>query len=359
MDNWVKHMIFIMIFLFMIIFLALSYDSFKDCVEPIHHWYMGFICFGLIHRILLMWSENINPSGILWVVLMVFIVPISLIFIFLWNIVGAIYLAMITQSDSCDDCMNQSSLIFDWVLVIMIFLFYISFFISFLIILRQIQNKKEKENEVKTRLRKIYNDVLISDSILTKKGIYEIRNNIDVLQFNYQEIIEKMGILPEEEQVIRLFYIPEVRKTPSSISKIKDSLMLDTDDTLNMDQSDQNKSGNLTEPLLDMMRKKHKEDILEKTQSYIQQNADEDAEECIICFDPFEDLLTKVVLKCNHKFHENCLFSWFQKKMTCPMCRRNIRLDLLSLLKDHLKEMESDIEEPHRESFASNLFLDQ
>jgi len=30
-------------------------------------------------------------------------------------------------------------------------------------------------------------------------------------------------------------------------------------------------------------------------------------------------------LECNHKFHKKCLFEWFNKSLTCPLCRTRIR----------------------------------
>ena len=45
-------------------------------------------------------------------------------------------------------------------------------------------------------------------------------------------------------------------------------------------------------------------------------------EYCIICFIEYENLC---ITKCDHKFCENCLLSWFKKnKTSCPVCRVDI-----------------------------------
>jgi len=45
------------------------------------------------------------------------------------------------------------------------------------------------------------------------------------------------------------------------------------------------------------------------------------SEECPVCLDSccHKDLLT---LPCGHSFHTICILEWFDKQMTCPVCRR-------------------------------------
>jgi len=47
-------------------------------------------------------------------------------------------------------------------------------------------------------------------------------------------------------------------------------------------------------------------------------------EECAICLNPFIDnnLLT---IPCGHTYHTECILEWFDKKMTCPMCRKKFK----------------------------------
>ena len=48
-----------------------------------------------------------------------------------------------------------------------------------------------------------------------------------------------------------------------------------------------------------------------------------DGLDCCICLDKFVENGESVVLKCNHRFHINCIINWFEKEATCPLCRRN------------------------------------
>ena len=49
----------------------------------------------------------------------------------------------------------------------------------------------------------------------------------------------------------------------------------------------------------------------------------EDGLDCCICLDKFDENGKSIVLKCNHRFHTNCIINWFEKELTCPLCRRN------------------------------------
>ncbi len=46
--------------------------------------------------------------------------------------------------------------------------------------------------------------------------------------------------------------------------------------------------------------------------------------ECSICFDEFKD---KNIFKlpCGHTYHYNCIMDWFDKEMTCPLCRTKFK----------------------------------
>ncbi|TKY54172.1 RING-H2 finger protein ATL2 [Spatholobus suberectus] len=44
--------------------------------------------------------------------------------------------------------------------------------------------------------------------------------------------------------------------------------------------------------------------------------------ECAVCLSEFEDGETgRVLPKCNHSFHTECIDMWFQSHATCPLCR--------------------------------------
>jgi len=46
---------------------------------------------------------------------------------------------------------------------------------------------------------------------------------------------------------------------------------------------------------------------------------------CAICTDPISIGKPAKQLPCNHLFHENCISTWFCRRLTCPLCRRNFR----------------------------------
>ena len=56
--------------------------------------------------------------------------------------------------------------------------------------------------------------------------------------------------------------------------------------------------------------------------------------DCAICLENLyseNNLKKPVILKCEHKFHPNCLYQWFHKNSTCPLCR--IKCNIISISK--------------------------
>ena len=45
-----------------------------------------------------------------------------------------------------------------------------------------------------------------------------------------------------------------------------------------------------------------------------------DEEECLICLEYFQVDEIVTIINCNHKYHTHCLYTWFEKKQTCPIC---------------------------------------
>jgi len=45
------------------------------------------------------------------------------------------------------------------------------------------------------------------------------------------------------------------------------------------------------------------------------------AKECSICFNPLKQS-NYVLLNCEHSFCPSCIFAWFIKDLSCPLCRR-------------------------------------
>lgn len=53
--------------------------------------------------------------------------------------------------------------------------------------------------------------------------------------------------------------------------------------------------------------------------------------ECAICLSKFEDVeILRLLPKCKHGFHINCLDEWLEKHSSCPLCRHKISADDLS-----------------------------
>jgi hypothetical protein len=46
--------------------------------------------------------------------------------------------------------------------------------------------------------------------------------------------------------------------------------------------------------------------------------------DCTVCLEPFKASDVAAKLDCGHKFHENCLVDWLEKKSNCPICRAQV-----------------------------------
>jgi hypothetical protein len=49
-----------------------------------------------------------------------------------------------------------------------------------------------------------------------------------------------------------------------------------------------------------------------------------DEDKCAVCLCKLDD--KTCMLECGHKFHTTCIFTWFKKKPSCPMCRSKVCL---------------------------------
>lgn len=58
------------------------------------------------------------------------------------------------------------------------------------------------------------------------------------------------------------------------------------------------------------------------TFSYKSSTTDQEAAECCICLSNFEDgHKVKVLPKCSHRFHSECVDKWLRNCSNCPLCR--------------------------------------
>lgn len=53
---------------------------------------------------------------------------------------------------------------------------------------------------------------------------------------------------------------------------------------------------------------------------------DKNNDGCLICLELFNQGETVIRLKCNHYYHTQCIYSWFEKKMTCPLCDEILKI---------------------------------
>ena len=113
--------------------------------------------------------------------------------------------------------------------------------------------------------------------------------------------------------------------------------------------------------------------------NFTPQKEEKSLKTCSICFDECKG--KTCTLECGHTFHTKCIFTWFNKNNTCPMCRAEVkemknkveqqvgkRFDvppesILNTLFDMFEQMNQDLGEPpmtQREyAQGSMLFLQQ
>ena len=49
---------------------------------------------------------------------------------------------------------------------------------------------------------------------------------------------------------------------------------------------------------------------------------------CIIGLNNFTKDEIIIKLKCNHYYHTHCIYAWFEKKPTCPICDDILKIEL-------------------------------
>ncbi|XAR69473.1 hypothetical protein NMG60_11001066 [Bertholletia excelsa] len=67
---------------------------------------------------------------------------------------------------------------------------------------------------------------------------------------------------------------------------------------------------------------------------------DKDGLECAVCLNPFEPTeVLKLLPKCKHAFHVECVDKWLITHGTCPLCRHQVDLQDLLFLADDIKTL--------------------
>lgn len=356
MSNFIRTLVFICLWIFLIVDLAINYGHYSTCEKPIHHWYMGFLIFFLSHRLLLIWIECFPIGTCFWVFLVIFLGPVSLIFIFAWNILGTVYLAYVTNSPDRAKCISTGTMVVDWIIISLIYLAYAFLFCIFYGVIKAIKKQKKKVEALKSKLRAVYVTMLMPEENLPKSEISSTILKVEALLKVESKELDKFPLFFEEENVMRLFYIKEINKSQLRISELKDSVK-ERLSSIDMSQGKVSNDDSLAEPLLQMINKNPMEEQMNKRMSDIRQNASQESEDCIICFEALDNPLKKMVLKCSHKFHEKCIFNWLKVKPNCPMCRTNIRKGLLECILEHLKKIGSSRRVSDIQEVESDMYL--
>lgn len=67
-----------------------------------------------------------------------------------------------------------------------------------------------------------------------------------------------------------------------------------------------------------------------------QDGIDEEAKECcIICLMSFKrDEVILVHPGCNHLYHQTCIGAWHDNNLPCPMCKRNVRFEMIDAIRN-------------------------
>lgn len=76
---------------------------------------------------------------------------------------------------------------------------------------------------------------------------------------------------------------------------------------------------------------------------------------CSICLNPFHVGLKVKKTKCNHIFHKECINSWLEKNLTCPICRTVINETNSKLLDQNYLHMRPSFQIPY--SLLGNRFI--
>ena len=57
-------------------------------------------------------------------------------------------------------------------------------------------------------------------------------------------------------------------------------------------------------------------------------NIEEHLDDCSICLENIINEETKQITSCNHTFHEECMAKWMSLNHSCPLCRKNLDLNI-------------------------------
>ncbi|CAK8563712.1 unnamed protein product [Lathyrus sativus] len=76
-------------------------------------------------------------------------------------------------------------------------------------------------------------------------------------------------------------------------------------------------------------------------------SSEEPPVDCAVCLSEFEEGETgRVLPKCNHSFHVECIDMWFHSHSTCPLCRKSVELLPVRPVQVTEPEVTIDVGEP-------------
>ncbi|KAM0974693.1 hypothetical protein ACFX2C_017839 [Malus domestica] len=81
--------------------------------------------------------------------------------------------------------------------------------------------------------------------------------------------------------------------------------------------------------------------------------------ECAVCLSKFEDIeILRLLPKCKHAFHINCIDHWLEKHSSCPLCRHKVSYeDLTFVTFSNSMRVLSNNQSEHRQDSNIDLFV--
>uniref|UniRef100_A0A5B7BP61 RING-type E3 ubiquitin transferase n=1 Tax=Davidia involucrata TaxID=16924 RepID=A0A5B7BP61_DAVIN len=72
-----------------------------------------------------------------------------------------------------------------------------------------------------------------------------------------------------------------------------------------------------------------------------------DSQECAVCLSEFEENEKgRLLPKCNHSFHIDCIDMWFLSHSTCPLCRSSVEPEISAQLPENRSDVVVSVGEP-------------
>ena len=330
-----QHILYFILFIYLVIDLGLDYHTYKKCSMPIHHWYMAILSFALIHRVSIILYDMATHGTFTSKALSLIRGPLAIVSVFVWNVVGTFFLVSIAESPSPEKCLPKSTLILNLMLNGLIYWVYVVFLILFWVYLKLKQRSEKKKVKLEAELNTLYDRILRPIGSLSQTDIFEVIQTIRSIKHKNNRTLIKMPISKKEESVLSVFY-----KSDFVDSRVSFLNAREAKEHYCFHLSERNSSAldGIKEPLLGMFDDKKYQEHLEKQITENMSNDFGDSNNCIICFLQVEDKSSTLTLKCRHTFHKTCIIGWLRIKPTCPICRRNFRIDFMNFIENYLDQ---------------------